>query len=206
MKKILLLTILALLMAACGGNEPLTVAQIRETAEAEATVAAEDFQATLDAREALIGSIAPEGTTILAEPERTHDETVNYPFGGLPPAGGVHHPQWQKCEAYPNPVLPQYAIHAMEHGGVWITYNPDDVNDTDISNLEGYTRGEPFVLVSPYPDQDSPVVVSAWGLQLVLDSSSDGRIREFVDAYANGPQTPEPGANCAGGVGTMVDS
>lgn len=206
MNRFLILSLFALLMVACGGQEPLTVAQIRETAEAEATASALDFEATVDGRVSLIASIAPEGTNISpTEPDRGHSETVNYPFEGLPSPGGEHHPQWQKCEAYPQPVLAQHAIHAMEHGGVWISYNPDDVNETDIKNLEGYTKGEPFVLVSPFPNQDSPIAVSAWGLQLLPDDSSDARIREFIDAFANGPQTPEPGANCAGGVGTMVD-
>ena len=75
MKKILLISLFALLLAACGGGEPLTVAQIRETAEAEATTAANDLQETLDAREALIGNIAPAGTNISeTDPERGHDE------------------------------------------------------------------------------------------------------------------------------------
>ena len=206
MKRILILSLFALLIVACGGQEPVSIADKRATVEAEATESAINAQATIDGRDSMIASIAPDGTNISpTEPERGHSETVNYPFEGLPSPGGEHHPQWQKCEAYSQPILTQHAIHAMEHGGVWITYNPDDVNESDIDNLEGYTQGEPFVLVSPFPNQDSPIAVSAWGLQLLLDSSSDGRIREFIDAFANGPQTPEPGANCAGGVGTMVD-
>lgn len=206
MRRLLILTLFALLTVACASEPPLTIKEIQETREAEATVIAVEQQATIDGRKALIGSIAPEGTNISdTEPERGHNEDITYPFEGLPSPGGEHHPQWQKCDVYTSPVFAQHAIHAMEHGGVWITYNPDDVSETDISNLAGYSKGEAFVLVSPFPNQDSPIVVSAWGLQLEPDSSSDARIREFIDVFANGPQTPEPGANCAGGVTKVAE-
>ena len=56
-------------------------------------------------------------------------------------------------------------------------------------------------LVSPYPDLDSAVVASAWGVQLRLDSAFDPRLTEFIDWYAHGPQTLEPGAPCTNGIG-----
>jgi hypothetical protein len=57
------------------------------------------------------------------------------------------------------------------------------------------------VLVSPYPDLPAPVVASAWGKQLQLDSANDPRLEQFVSAFREGPQTPEPGAPCTGGTG-----
>ena len=61
-------------------------------------------------------------------------------------------------------------------------------------------EGTPYSLLSPYPGIDSPVVLTAWGVQLSVDSATDQRVAEFVAEFANGPQTPEPGASCDGGV------
>ena len=45
-------------------------------------------------------------------------------------------------------------------------------------------------------------MASAWGLQLKADSAADPAVAAFVQAYANGPQSPEPGAPCTGAFGT----
>jgi hypothetical protein len=45
------------------------------------------------------------------------------------------------------------------------------------------------------------VVASAWGKQLRLEGADDPDLEQFVRAYQRGPQTPEPGAACTGGVG-----
>ena len=47
---------------------------------------------------------------------------------------------------------------------------------------------------------DTPIAVSAWGHQLKVDSADDARLGAFIKEYRQGPQTPEPGAACTGGV------
>ncbi len=59
-----------------------------------------------------------------------------------------------------------------------------------------------YVLASPYPDLPAPVVASAWGKQLELDSADVASLKRFVSAFEQGPQTPEPGAACTGGTGS----
>jgi hypothetical protein len=39
-----------------------------------------------------------------------------------PPAGGPHNPIWQNCGYYDDPVRDENAVHSLEHGAVWITY------------------------------------------------------------------------------------
>ncbi|MCP5096317.1 MAG: DUF3105 domain-containing protein, partial [Chloroflexi bacterium] len=51
------------------------------------------------------------------------------------------------------------AVHSMEHGAVWITYQPDLPAD-EIIELQDLVRGQPFLLLSPYPDLRGPVVVT----------------------------------------------
>jgi hypothetical protein len=126
-------------------------------------------------------------------------EPVDYPQ--TPPVGGPHNPIWQNCGFYSKPLRNEYAVHSMEHGAVWITYSPDLPKD-QVETLRDIAHRNSYVLVSPYSDLPSQVVASAWGKQLHLNSADDPRLEQFVRAYQQGPQNPEPGAPCNGGVGS----
>jgi hypothetical protein len=131
---------------------------------------------------------------------RTHTTSpVSYPQN--PPVGGPHNPVWQNCGFYDQPVRNENAVHSMEHGAVWITYQPNLARD-QVDRLAGLARGQTYVLVSPYPGLPAPVVASAWGVQEWFHGAADQRLGEFVAKYRQGPQTPEPGAACTGGTGT----
>jgi len=131
-----------------------------------------------------------------------HDDTLVIPFGDTPPMGGPHASTWQNCGIYTTPVEAQYAIHSMEHGAVWITYSPD-LSADQITMLEGLVRGENYMLVSPYPEQDSPIVLTVWDRQLAIDSADDARIEDFIDRYKQ-DRGPEAGASCSGGTGSPL--
>jgi len=129
-------------------------------------------------------------------------------YSQVPPVGGAHNNTWWNCGVYDQPVPNEMAVHSLEHGAVWITYQQDLPAD-QVQALRSLARGQNFVLVSPWsgdPPLPSPIVASAWGLQLKLDNASDPRLAEFVRRYANGPQTPEPGAVCYGGAGTPIQN
>jgi hypothetical protein len=130
-----------------------------------------------------------------------HDNDVQYEFGGLPPTGGVHRSTWQNCGIYTEPVAGEYAIHSMEHGAVWVTYHPDVPAD-EVAALQDKVRGQSYVILSPYPDQASDLVLTAWDVQLQLDSTADERIDEFIGKYrqSRGPES----ASCSGGIGTPI--
>jgi hypothetical protein len=121
-------------------------------------------------------------------------------YAQTPPAGGAHNDVWQNCGFYDEPITDEVAVHSLEHGAVWITYTPDVPQD-EIERLRDLSEGNDYVLVSPYPDQGSPIVATAWGKQLSLESAEDSNLERFVNAYTQGPQTPEPGALCTDGVG-----
>lgn len=130
---------------------------------------------------------------------RNHVETaVDYPQ--TPGVGGDHAPVWTNCGIYTDPVDEAQSVHSLEHGAVWLTYSPD-LPEEDVAALEDLAPSGSYVLLSPDEDQESPVVATAWGVQLALDSATDERIRTFVTKYEQGEQTPEPGAACTGGVG-----
>jgi hypothetical protein len=122
---------------------------------------------------------------------------VAYPQ--TPPVGGAHAPVWQNCGFYETTVANETAVHSLEHGAVWITYRPN-LPMEQIDVLRQIAAREPFVLISPYPELTTQVVASAWSLQLRLEAASDPRLMQFVRAFQRGPQTPEPGAPCTGGI------
>ncbi|MFL6178596.1 MAG: DUF3105 domain-containing protein [Actinomycetes bacterium] len=131
---------------------------------------------------------------------RSHTEDpVDYPQS--PPVGGDHNPVWLDCmgTVFDQPVPNENAVHSLEHGAVWITYD-NSVSDADIATLAKLVDGQPYTMMSPYPDQASPITLTAWGVQLGVDSVDDARIAEFLTAYRQGPQTPEPGATCESGM------
>ena len=120
---------------------------------------------------------------------------VDYPE--LPPSGGDHNGVPQTCDVYTEAIAPEHAVHSLEHGAVWVTYN-DSASEDDVSALEDEVRGNPYRLLSPLPEQESPIVLTAWGRTLEVDSADDERVDQFLGAYTNGPQTPERGAACVG--------
>jgi hypothetical protein len=140
------------------------------------------------------------GVEVFAVSSADHTtDDVDYPQN--PPAGGPHDPSWQKCAVYDAPVRDENAVHSQEHGAVWITYQPD-LPDAERETLAKLAEGQTYVLISPYPGLEDPIVASAWGAQLRVDDAADPRLDEFIARYAgNGP---EPGATCESGVEATV--
>jgi hypothetical protein len=126
------------------------------------------------------------------------DKKVDYPM--TPAAGGDHSRVWQNCngDVYTQEIQAENAVHSLEHGAVWVTYN-DQAADTDVKALAAKVSKTPYTLMSPLNAQSSPITLTAWGHQLNVKKESDPRVVEFLDKYVQGAQTPEPGAACTGG-------
>ncbi len=140
-----------------------------------------------------------EGAVETEVPSATH-VTTDVTYEQTPPVGGDHHPTWQNCGFYTEPVTDEYAVHSMEHGAVWATYGPD-LPEADVQRLQELAERQGYLLVSPHDDLAAPLTLSAWGVQLELDSAADERVDVFLLRYLQGEQTLEPGAPCSGGVG-----
>lgn len=122
---------------------------------------------------------------------------VTYPQN--PPVGGPHDKIWIRCTTYDVPIPNENAVHSMEHGAVWLTYRPG-LAQADLDLVHRLAALNPrFVLISPYEGLPNPVVASAWGLQLKVDSAGDKRLAQFVKRYAGGKQGGEPGTRCFDG-------
>ena len=127
--------------------------------------------------------------------DRLHTlDDVDYPQ--TPPAGGPHAPAWLDCGHYDVPVREENAVHDLEHGAVWITYDPA-LPAADVDDL--VDRLPDNGIMSPREDLPSPVVVTVWGAQLVLDGADDERLDLFLTEYGDGHTAPELGVTCHGG-------
>jgi hypothetical protein len=125
-----------------------------------------------------------------------------------PPFGGAHDPIWADCAGivYRTAVRNEHMVHALEHGTVWIAYNPDKINGAALTTLRSKVQGKPYLMISPYPTLDQPISLQSWGHQLKLERADDERIDQFIKALrANRYTTPEPGARCDTADPTVFD-
>ena len=130
----------------------------------------------------------------------THvDTAVDYEadYDMNPPAGGNHNAAWLNCGVYDQPQQNENAVHALEHGAVWVTYDPDALSEADIEKLRDEVPST-YSILSPYPGLPAPVVISAWSAQVQLDGVDDPRLDTFVQKYWKSASAPEPGASCTG--------
>jgi hypothetical protein len=137
------------------------------------------------------------GITVQAFPSRQH-KTTPVKYAQSPPFGGDHDPEWADCTGtvYPRAIRSENAVHSLEHGAVWITYQPG-LSAGEVDALKRRVNGVDYMLMSPYPGLKSKVSLQSWGHQLFVDSADDKRIDTFVkDLKHNVSVTPEPTASC----------
>jgi hypothetical protein len=144
---------------------------------------------------------APEGidgVIAFTIPSRNHTEAP-LEYDHLPPAGGDHFRVPATCGFYSSADPPplELIVHSLEHGAVWVAYRPD-LDAAQVETLRQLAAQETKFIATPFEGMDSPLTVTAWARQLPLDTVEDPRLRQFIDTYRNGPETPEPAAPCQG--------
>lgn len=126
--------------------------------------------------------------------EANHVEgTVEYE-GTEPPSAGNHSGSPAPCQVYSEPAQPEGLLHALEHGGAWITYRPDLPAEQVEQLTSEYARQN--VAISPYEGQEADISLQAWGRRLAVEGPDDPRIGQFLDAYVQGTQAPERSVGC----------
>ena len=140
-------------------------------------------------------TIEVDGLETFEVAESTHVEgLVDYEM--TPPAAGPHNPTWLNCGIYEEEVPAEYVVHSLEHSAVWVTYDPEQVSGGDLDALRGEMPSS-YIILSPFPGLEAPVVASAWGAQVALDGVDDPRLNEFIVKYRLSEDAPEPGALCS---------
>ncbi|HSN06337.1 MAG TPA: DUF3105 domain-containing protein [Candidatus Angelobacter sp.] len=133
-------------------------------------------------------------------------------YAVTPPVGGPHAPIWMNAGVYTVPVPSERAVHDLEHGAVWITYDPS-LPAGQVAVLTAFVarqsllpesggglppgQSNRYVVMSPWATSTlpSPIVISAWGYQLRVTSPTDPRLQRFVDTFrASATYSPEQGS------------
>ncbi len=157
-------------------------------------------QATAGTSGATTGTIPGEIAQTFTDRGHTTDPIT---YKEVPPMGGPHWNDWINCGIYDKPLQNEQAVHSLEHGAVWITYRPD-LPTAQVETLRNLVRQSGYRLLSPYTNLPHPVVATAWGYQLALESVDDPRLAQFVLLHQQDPNGPEPGASCSGSVGSPI--
>ncbi|GGV14667.1 DUF3105 domain-containing protein [Streptomyces griseoflavus] len=126
-------------------------------------------------------------------------KAVDYP--ATPPVGGDHNPVWMNCDGdvYPDEINNTNAVHSLEHGAVWVTYN-GDAGKADVDALSAKVKKTPYTFMSPVDGQKEPLLLTAWGHQRAVTGADDPAVDAFLQKFVQGEQTPEPGAACTNGL------
>ncbi|WP_447037029.1 DUF3105 domain-containing protein [Streptomyces sp. DSM 118878] len=144
--------------------------------------------------------VTGDGEKVWGKLGRTHvPEKVDYPMS--PPVGGDHSQVWMNCngDVYDHELPEVNAVHSLEHGAVWVTYN-DKAAPADLKKLKAKVKATPYSLMSPVEDQKDPIMLTAWAHQRTVTGADDPKVAKFFSTYVQGKQTPEPGAACTNGL------
>ncbi|CAL9597547.1 hypothetical protein SUDANB105_05353 [Streptomyces sp. enrichment culture] len=131
---------------------------------------------------------------------RNHVKT-DVKYSMEPPVGGDHHQAWMNCngDVYTEELNNVNAVHSLEHGAVWVTYN-SKADKADVEKLAEKVKKTPYTLMSPDEKQKDPIMLTAWGHQRTVTGADDANVDKFFQTYVQGEQTPEKGAACTGGL------
>ncbi|MEV4760873.1 DUF3105 domain-containing protein [Micromonospora sp. NPDC049559] len=135
----------------------------------------------------------------LVKPAQHQTGSIKYDI--LPPVAGPHNAAWQNCmgDVYDAPIANEHAVHSLEHGAVWITYQPNLPAD-QVSKLAEKVRGKEKMMMSPFEGLDKPISLQAWGYQLKVDNADDSRIDEFIKDLRVNASVEGPTISCAEGI------
>jgi Protein of unknown function (DUF3105) len=156
----------------------------------------------------LFALLAPGQAETVGEPQamdgRQHipSGTPGTGYSSTPAASGQH---WNEAGfgpvawgVYESPIPQEGPIHNLEHAGIVIWYQADQVSPAEIAELADYTRGwnasERYkVLVAPWAGADfgAPMAIVAWTWLLYLDEVDTELMDTFIDQHYG--DAPEPG-------------
>ena len=96
---------------------------------------------------------------------------------------------------YDEPLEDEVLLHNLEHGYVNVHYDcpeecPELVEQLTTLIQEGIDRGGKLIM-SPYPEMDTRIALTAWTFIDQFDEFDEDRIRDFVSSHESSPNAPE---------------
>jgi hypothetical protein len=110
-------------------------------------------------------------------------------YNSNPPTSGDHWPQPAAWGKYDTTLPDEELVHNLEHGGIWISYNPKKVDQATIDQLNDFAQRYQLIIVEPREKDDSAIALAAWTHLENMDSYDETTILKFITAYYN--QGPE---------------
>lgn len=117
-------------------------------------------------------------------------------YNSNPPTSGPHYPYWAAWGIYKNPPADEFLVHNLEHGGVIISYNPNQINGQELEQLRQQARSlsrfNPRIILTPRPNLDTAIALTAWNYLKKLDHYDSATVELFYDTHiARGPECLE---------------
>jgi hypothetical protein len=149
----------------------------------------------------------PNAGTQFAEAGRTHVEdgidvraTQPGAYNSTPATSGNHWGTPANWGVATTPMIESQIVHNLEHGGIVIWYQPDQVSEEGVAAMADLVNdqlatgigGRFKFILSPWAGEDfgHPIAVTSWQWLLYLDEPNVDAIRGFADAHYG--QAPEP--------------
>src|SRR6185295_4792777 len=104
-------------------------------------------------------------------------------------------PEPQQGGYFETDIAAGYLVHAMEHGGIILYYNPATLTDAEKLSLRALAEAHPGVFSQvvcvPRDDPAYPLILTAWTHRLRLHPYDQSRIDGFVTLFlCQGPESP----------------
>jgi hypothetical protein len=147
----------------------------------------------------LQGGSADLGTQVEARNgvhEPPFDYNQNVVIGGvetrIPPSSGNHLATPSRYGFLGTHVIPEAAVHNMEHGAVVIWYQPDDATLAGQVNRLMRDLSSQCLVAGSYTDMNARIAATVWGRVLSLNTFDEAQLRAFIREY-RGSEGPEAG-------------
>jgi hypothetical protein len=116
---------------------------------------------------------------------------ISYAAGSNPPTYGPHHPLPLPTGVYTTPQDDADLVHNLEHGHVWVSYNPALIgaNLTSLQVLVQSFGPKVGVILTPRPQDPTMIALASWAHLELLTSFDAAAIRAF--AVTNRGHAPE---------------
>ena len=139
---------------------------------------------------------APEGPGLqMPDQGRTHvsPRESHPPYNSVPATSGWHYPQPlapARWGVHDEVLADEVRLHNLEHGGIGVHYNCPEGCDELIQQLANVVRSDE-IIVSPYPDMDTRIALTAWTFIDKFDEFDEERINNFINSHMNSSNAPE---------------
>ena len=122
----------------------------------------------------------------------TLDITVENQLKRIPPTSGNHFEALSPWGFLGTPVVPENAVHNMEHGGVVLWYKPNNPALAGSVNQLIDHIGRKCIVAGSYKDMSYEISATVWGRILPLEKFDATQLKDFIAKYrgTQGPEAP----------------